>query len=128
MFCKFFIDTKFLFYRYEVFVLSIKRKERHRLNHVLIIKIITKCDQEPKYSQKFVIHKLNIYLCKNRFKKSSKIKIMIIQYIIIGIVILSAILYAVIRSYKSVQDNIKCKDYKCAGCAFYDKCRNKQKK
>lgn len=53
---------------------------------------------------------------------------MILQYIIIGIVIFAAILYAVLRSYKSVQNNIKCKDYKCAGCAFYDKCRNKQKK
>lgn len=53
---------------------------------------------------------------------------MILQYIIIGIVIFAAILYAVLRSYKSVKDNVKCKDYKCAGCAFYDKCRNKQKK
>ncbi len=60
--------------------------------------------------------------------KEIKIEHMILQYIIIGIVIFAAILYAVQRSYKSVNDNIKCKDYKCAGCAFYDKCRNKQKK
>ncbi len=52
----------------------------------------------------------------------------LIQYIIIFLVIALAVTFAVRGIYKSINQNIKCKDYKCAGCAFYDKCKKEQKK
>ena len=53
---------------------------------------------------------------------------MLIQYIIVGVIICIAVAFVVVKAYRSVKQNIRCKDYKCAGCAFYDKCKKAQKR
>lgn len=53
---------------------------------------------------------------------------MTIQYLIIGITLAACITYAAICIYRAVNSARKCKDFHCAGCAFYDKCKNNQKK
>jgi hypothetical protein len=53
---------------------------------------------------------------------------MIIQYIIIGLILTVAIVYIAISTYKTIKRNLLCKDYRCAGCAFYDTCKRKKKK
>lgn len=53
---------------------------------------------------------------------------MVIQNIIIGIIIAGAVLAAARYFYNEVNQNIKCKNYGCAGCALYDKCKKNKKK
>lgn len=51
-----------------------------------------------------------------------------IQNIIIGIVLCACVLYAGYRIYKEIRQNIQCKNYGCAGCAFYEQCKRNRKK
>ncbi len=51
-----------------------------------------------------------------------------IQYLIIGLVVAACIVYAAIRIYKAWHGVSQCKDYKCAGCPFYQKCEQNKKK
>lgn len=53
---------------------------------------------------------------------------MTLQYILIGIVLAVAIAYAARRIYRTIKQNLICKNYRCAGCAFYDQCQKKKKK
>ena len=50
------------------------------------------------------------------------------QYIIIAIVLTACVGYAGYRIYKEIKLNILCKNYGCAGCAFYEKCKKNRKK
>lgn len=49
------------------------------------------------------------------------------QYIIIGIVIAAAVAYAGIYFYREWRENIRYRNYGCAGCAFYETCKRKKK-
>lgn len=51
-----------------------------------------------------------------------------IQYIVIFVVIAVSVCFALRNLYKAIYHNVKCKDYKCTGCAFYDKCKKVEKK
>ena len=51
-----------------------------------------------------------------------------IQYIVIFVVIAVSVCFVLRNLYKAIYRNVKCKDYKCAGCAFYDKCKKVEKK
>lgn len=53
---------------------------------------------------------------------------MIIQYIIIATIVAACIVYAAIRFYQTWKKARKCHDFHCSGCAFYEKCKNNQKK
>ena len=53
---------------------------------------------------------------------------MVFQYIIIGIVIVACLVYATIIIWKNGKSQLKCDDYKCAGCPFFEKCEKKQEK
>ena len=53
---------------------------------------------------------------------------MVVQYIIIGIVIVACLVYATIIMWKNGKSQLKCGDYKCAGCPFYEKSKKKQEK
>ncbi len=53
---------------------------------------------------------------------------MIIQYIIIGIILAVCLVYAAKMIYTAIKATQNCKDYKCAGCAFYDSCKKNHKK
>ena len=53
---------------------------------------------------------------------------MVFQYIIIGIVIVACLVYATIIIWKNGKSQLKCDDYKCAGCPFFVKCEKKQEK
>ena len=52
-----------------------------------------------------------------------------IQYIIITIILAACILYAANCLYEAWHKAKTCKDYKCSGCPFYEKCeKNKRRK
>ena len=52
-----------------------------------------------------------------------------IQHIIITIILAACILYVANSLYKTWHQTKTCKDYKCAGCPFYEKCeKNKTAK
>ena len=51
-----------------------------------------------------------------------------IQYGIVALILIIAIGYAAWRIYKSIKQNLACKDYHCAGCGLYEKCKKKSKK
>jgi hypothetical protein len=53
---------------------------------------------------------------------------MTLQYIIIGIILLAALTYIGISTYRTIKRNLVCKDYRCAGCPIYDSCQRKKKK
>lgn len=53
---------------------------------------------------------------------------MVVQYIIIEIVIVACLVYATIIMWKNGKSQLKCGDYKCAGCPFYEKCEKNKKK
>ena len=53
---------------------------------------------------------------------------MVFQYIIIGIVIVACLVYATIIIWKNGKSQLKCGDYKCAGCPFFEKCEKNKKK
>lgn len=53
---------------------------------------------------------------------------MIFQYVFIAVVLVACLWYATFRLVKSYRDNVKCKDYKCSGCPFLEKCEKKRKK
>lgn len=48
---------------------------------------------------------------------------MTLQYIIVGIVLAMCVGLAVRYFHREWKQNVRCKDYGCAGCPFYDKCR-----
>ena len=52
------------------------------------------------------------------------------QYIIILTILAACIAYAAIRIYRAWKKVSQCHDrnYKCAGCAFYEQCKKKKKK
>lgn len=50
-----------------------------------------------------------------------------IQHIIVAIILAACILYAANRIYKTWQNARKCKNYRCSGCAFYERCQKKNK-
>ena len=50
-----------------------------------------------------------------------------IQYIIIAIILAACVAYAAFRIFKAWKKAIKCKDYRCSGCAFYEKCKKQSK-
>ena len=53
------------------------------------------------------------------------------QYIIIAIILAACLTYAAIRIYKEwhqVKKMTRKGDFRCAGCAFYEKCKGKNKK
>ena len=82
------------------------------------------------------IAKRNRLLQKQFYKKTSCLFNMIIkkehnmniQYLIIILILITAIGYATWRIYKSIKQNLACKDYHCAGCGLYEKCKKKSKK
>ena len=49
------------------------------------------------------------------------------QYIITAIILAACIAYAAFCIFKTYKKAIKCKDYHCAGCAFYEKCKSQKK-
>ena len=51
-----------------------------------------------------------------------------IQYGIVALILIITIGYAAWRIYKSIKQNLACKDYHCAGCGLYEKCKKKSKK
>lgn len=51
-----------------------------------------------------------------------------VQYVIVGIVVAGAIVCAVRFVYKEIKENIQYRNYGCAGCAFYDRCKRNKKK
>ncbi len=53
---------------------------------------------------------------------------MAVQYAIIAIILAACITYAAFCITKVVRHSRKCKDYHCAGCAFYEKCKANDKK
>ncbi len=53
---------------------------------------------------------------------------MVVQYIIVGIVVAGAVAVAAWMVYKEIRENIQYRNYGCAGCAFYDRCRRSKKK
>ena len=53
---------------------------------------------------------------------------MVFQYIIIGIVIVACLVYATITIWKNGKSQLKCDDYKCAGCPYFKKSEKKQEK
>ena len=50
------------------------------------------------------------------------------QYIIILTILAACIVYAAIRIYRAWKKVSQCheRDYKCAGCAFYEQCKKKK--
>ncbi|MDD5861319.1 MAG: FeoB-associated Cys-rich membrane protein [Prevotella sp.] len=53
---------------------------------------------------------------------------MTIQYMIVGIIVALAVIYAGYKAYQEIKENIRYKNYGCAGCPFYEKCSRKKKK
>ena len=53
---------------------------------------------------------------------------MVFQYIIIGIVIVACLVYATIIIWKNGKSQLKCGDYKCAGCPFSRNVKKNKKK
>jgi CRISPR/Cas system-associated exonuclease Cas4 (RecB family) len=53
---------------------------------------------------------------------------MTIQYIIIGTVLAICLILAVRYFYQEWRENVRYKNYGCAGCAFYEKCKRKKKR
>ena len=51
-----------------------------------------------------------------------------IQDIIITIILAACITYAANRIYKAWHQASTCKNYRCSGCAFYEKCKKNKKK
>ncbi len=51
-----------------------------------------------------------------------------IQYIIISVILLACVIYLARYIYYEVKENIQYKNYGCAGCAFYEKCKRSKKK
>ena len=49
------------------------------------------------------------------------------QYIIISIIVAACIMYAAITVYKTWNKAKNCKEYKCSGCPFYEKCKENVK-
>ena len=50
------------------------------------------------------------------------------QYIIVGTILVACLGYATFRLVKSWRSAMKCKDYKCSGCPFFEKCEKNKKK
>lgn len=50
-----------------------------------------------------------------------------IQYIIIAIILAACFAYAAFRLFKALKKAKNCKDYRCSGCAFYEKCKDQRK-
>jgi hypothetical protein len=53
---------------------------------------------------------------------------MTLQYLIIGIIIAAILIYIGISTYRTIKQNVINKNYRCAGCAFYDTCQKNKKK
>lgn len=53
---------------------------------------------------------------------------MTLQYIILAIILTLCASYLVHYFYVEWRQNVKCKDYGCAGCPFYKKCTKTIKK
>ena len=53
---------------------------------------------------------------------------MTIQYIITFMILATCIVYVAFSIYKSYKKAKQCKDFHCAGCAFYEKCNKNKKK
>lgn len=51
-----------------------------------------------------------------------------VQYAIVGVVVAGAVAIAARMIYKEIRENIRYRNYGCAGCAFYDRCRRSKKK
>lgn len=51
-----------------------------------------------------------------------------IQYIIVGTVLAICVVLGVRYFYREWRENVRYKNYGCAGCAFYDKCKRNKKK
>ncbi len=51
-----------------------------------------------------------------------------IQYLVIGFVLAACVTYVAILLFRTMKKYRNCTDYRCSGCAFYDKCKNNQKK
>lgn len=52
---------------------------------------------------------------------------MIVQYIIIGIILAVCLMLAVRYFYREWRENVRYKNYGCAGCAFYETCKRNKK-
>lgn len=52
---------------------------------------------------------------------------MIWQYIVIGIVLAVCAVLAIRYFINEWRENVRYKNYGCAGCAFYDQCKRKKK-
>lgn len=53
---------------------------------------------------------------------------MILQYILLAFILALCIGYASWRIYDTIKKNLRCRNYGCAGCAFYEKCTKTRKK
>jgi len=49
-----------------------------------------------------------------------------IQYILTAIILAACIAYAAFRIFMACKKALKSKNYRCSGCAFYEKCKNKE--
>ena len=52
---------------------------------------------------------------------------MTLQYIIIGVILAVCLALAVRYFVREWRENVRYKNYGCAGCAFYDRCRRSKK-
>lgn len=49
------------------------------------------------------------------------------QYVIIGIILATCIAFAIQYFVREWRENIRYKNYGCAGCPFYEKCNRNKK-
>lgn len=49
------------------------------------------------------------------------------QYVIVAVVVAACVALAVRYLYREWRENVRYRNYGCAGCAFYDKCRRNKK-
>ena len=49
------------------------------------------------------------------------------QHIIVATIVAACISYAAFRLFKALKKAKSCKDYRCSGCAFYEKCKEHKK-
>ena len=53
---------------------------------------------------------------------------MILQYILLAIILALCIGYASWLIYDTVKKSLRCRNYGCGGCPFYEKCTKTRKK
>lgn len=50
------------------------------------------------------------------------------QYILLAAILTLCVAWLIRYLYREYRENLKCRNYGCAGCAFYEKCKKARKK